>query len=774
MAHRHVELGLKLPQLQNLMKRDPAGYLEDFVTQKKHFDSQLQIFLLKPNKKSQHFNELVTFLGHVSSCYREEAKGFPPQIVGLLERHAGVLDPELRRTCVQTLILLKNRGMQDGGELISLAFRLFKVPDKALRKLLKEHIISDVRHSNQKGRDERLNRSLLSQIDALLADGGDSDVAAKKGLDIAIDLYRKRVWTDARTVNMVGRALLHANPRIFVTAHNFFLGIDRLMADDEEEEEREDAEAHGLQTSGAPIDRRTGGVTIHNHSKKTSKRLRRVESAKKKVKIARRKLLDGRGEVVVEPRWPAITLLHDPQGLSERLFRKLRGSREKFKTRMLMMNLLSRLVGHHKLLLLSLYAFLQRYVTGHQTEVTHVLAFLVQATHELVPPEDLLPPMKAIANAFVADRCPPEAIALGINTMTQMCSRHPAVLREDGMEDFVQDICMYQKSRDRSVTMAARSFTNMVRFHHPLLLKRKDRGKFHNPSDVPLAYGEQRVVSQVPGLDLLRLEREGLLRVDEYGEVLFGDMEGEEEEEEEEEVPQLMDAEGGDGGGEAEDGEDEEAGEEGEEAAGEEGGDEGEGDSGADSDGEDSDGEEDGGQAGEEDGAAAAGGGVDELLSTEEFERIAFLRSAVSEALSDPGFRSKLGTDAFAALSSALKGTDNYGHGAEDSDESDREEVEELSGAVTAEDLAGARVKRRKSLQERVESILKGRESFNHQTHAGGLTNREKARKKNFLMVRKGRSMAMKLQNAARLVRRRQDGNVKKTLKRDQRKRRRT
>lgn len=40
----------------------------------------------------------------------------------------------------------------------------------------------------------------------------------------------------------------------------------------------------------------------------------------------------------------------------------------------------------------------------------------------------------------------------------------------------------------------------------------------------------------------------------------------------------------------------------------------------------------------------------------------------------------------------------------------------------------------------RLESVIRGREKFHTQTHAGGLTNLEKERKKNFLMVRKGKN----------------------------------
>ena len=56
-----------LAQLQNLIKRDPEGYKEEFLLQHRHFLSELDIHKLKPDIHSQKFVDLVTFLSHVRS-----------------------------------------------------------------------------------------------------------------------------------------------------------------------------------------------------------------------------------------------------------------------------------------------------------------------------------------------------------------------------------------------------------------------------------------------------------------------------------------------------------------------------------------------------------------------------------------------------------------------------------------------------------------------------------------------------------------------------------
>jgi len=51
---------------------------------------------------------------------------------------------------------------------------------------------------------------------------------------VITELYRRNIWTDARTVNLVADAVRHPAPRVMVGALKFFLGealvpSDRLL-----------------------------------------------------------------------------------------------------------------------------------------------------------------------------------------------------------------------------------------------------------------------------------------------------------------------------------------------------------------------------------------------------------------------------------------------------------------------------------------------------------------------------------------------------------------
>jgi len=55
-----------LPQLQNLIKRDPVAYKEEFLQQWTHYNSICEIFKTNPDEQAQNFRELVTFISQVS------------------------------------------------------------------------------------------------------------------------------------------------------------------------------------------------------------------------------------------------------------------------------------------------------------------------------------------------------------------------------------------------------------------------------------------------------------------------------------------------------------------------------------------------------------------------------------------------------------------------------------------------------------------------------------------------------------------------------------
>lgn len=68
---------------------------------------------------------------------------------------------------------------------------------------------------------------------------------AKRSLSVLTELYRRKVWTDAKTVNVICSACFHPHSQILVAALKFLLGTDEAMdgAEDAADDDSDDEEA---------------------------------------------------------------------------------------------------------------------------------------------------------------------------------------------------------------------------------------------------------------------------------------------------------------------------------------------------------------------------------------------------------------------------------------------------------------------------------------------------------------------------------------------------
>jgi len=223
------------------------------------------------------------------------------------------------------------------------------------------------------------------------------------------------------------------------------------------------------------------------------KQLKRLEKAAKK-KVNKK-------EPKEHINFSALHLVYDPQSMAEKLLKLLQTTNERFEVKMMIMNLISRLVGVHDLFLFNFYPLLQRYLQPRQKEVTKILLYTAQACHEVVPADVLEPVLRTVVDNFVSDRNSTECITVGLNTVREICSRCPLVMNED----LLQDLVLYQKYKDKNVSMAARSLIQLFRAINPSLLHKKDRGK---PTEATIEqkvkdYRELDAKNFVPGAEVL-------------------------------------------------------------------------------------------------------------------------------------------------------------------------------------------------------------------------------------------------------------------------------
>ncbi|KAK4877569.1 hypothetical protein RN001_010075 [Aquatica leii] len=453
MVRHNNQLPDNLPQLQNLIKRDPASYHEEFLQQYRHFQNSLDVFQLAPQQPNKTVDDLVMFLAQVSHCYTQELLTFPQQLIDLLQKHNMLLDNSMRMTFCRALILLRNKNLLAPTDLLELFFKLLKCEDKALRSFLETHIISDIKNLNSKHKNGKLNATLQNFMFTMLRDP--STRAAKMSLDIMIELYKKNVWNDAKTVNIIATGCFSKLTKVMVGSLKFFLGKDP------------DEKESGDSDSDNEINPRDV-IMANRYNKKTRKREKHLTKVKKLAAKAHKKK--------TKPpafNFSAIHLLHDPQGMAEKLFKQLETTTKRFEVKLMTLDVISRLIGLHNLFLLNYYPYLQRFMQPHQREVTRILQFVAQASHELVPPDAIEPLLKTIANNFITERNTSDVMAIGLNAVREICSRCPLAMSEDLIRDLVE----YKTYRERSVMMAARSLMHLFRNVRPELLHKKDRGR---------------------------------------------------------------------------------------------------------------------------------------------------------------------------------------------------------------------------------------------------------------------------------------------------------
>lgn len=390
----------------------------------------------------------------------------------------------MRNSFCRALILLRNKNLISPLDLLELFFQLLRCPDKTLRKFLENHIITDIKNMNAKSKDMKLNATLQNFMFSMVKDSNPK--AAKMSLDIMMELYKKNIWNDAKTVNVIGTVGCFSKiTKVSVAALKFFLGTD-------EDEEKSDSDSdHEPDLKAA--------ILANRVTKKTKKRAKQLENVKKLYKKSQNKKKNA-----PTFNFSAIHLIHNPQGMAEDLFKQLQDGNERFEVKLLHLDVISRLIGIHELFIFSFYPYVTRFLQPHQRQVTRILQFAAQAAHEMVPPEVIEPINKTIANNFVSERNSSDVMAIGLNAIREVCQRCPLSMEED----LLRDLAMFKNYKDKSVMMASRSLISLYREHLPALLHKKDRGRPTEASAElePKKYGEVKAVDFIPGTEVLLTE----------------------------------------------------------------------------------------------------------------------------------------------------------------------------------------------------------------------------------------------------------------------------
>lgn len=204
------------------------------------------------------------------------------------------------------------------------------------------------------------------------------------------------------------------------------------------------------------------------------KKLRKVKKQSLKKMDRDNNALDKKNNAEGKAAFAAIDVVTDPQKLAERLLVRVMRNSEPYKFRLLCLQLCSRLMGRHELILLNFYPYVIKYLTVSQREVTVIMAALAQSCHSLLPPDEIRPVVTHILQNFVTETVAPEAITVGVNCLREIACRCPLALAGEQIQNICDNFARY---KHRGVRMGVRSLVNMYRELNPTMLHKNFRGK---------------------------------------------------------------------------------------------------------------------------------------------------------------------------------------------------------------------------------------------------------------------------------------------------------
>lgn len=300
---------------------------------------------------------------------------------------------------------------------------------------------------------------------------------AMLAVKICQELWRKNIWTDAKTVQLVSVAVFHQHTKVSSAAMHFFLGDEAPEEDEEDSDDEVDLKQMYHQS------------TINKSRRSTAKKEKRAVKAQH----AKRKRTEAKK--AAQANFAALHLLLDPQDFAEKLYDHLVAFDKQFTLdhKVLMMQLFGRVTGTHNCVVLGFYSYATRYLNHHQPQVTSILVSVAQSVHPLTPPDVLTPVIRKLASEFIHPGVSAPVIAAGLNAIREVCKRQPLGMEKELLEDLTE----YRKSRDKGIMMASRSLLQLYREVDPAMLRRRERVSFSLVS--LLSFAAVLICMTIPG-----------------------------------------------------------------------------------------------------------------------------------------------------------------------------------------------------------------------------------------------------------------------------------
>lgn len=172
---------------------------------------------------------------------------------------------------------------------------------------------------------------------------------------LLVELYKKQIWNDAKTVNVIANACFSKVTKVVAMALQFFLGKDVERESENESSSDDDDKKNEQQI--------LLGLRVGKKTRKREKRSNRALKAIRKEKKKSNKSSSGENGT---PHFSALFLIYDPHDFAEKLFKLVETTNEGFEIKVAIVDVISRLIGVHSLFLSNFHTFLIRFLHAHQ------------------------------------------------------------------------------------------------------------------------------------------------------------------------------------------------------------------------------------------------------------------------------------------------------------------------------------------------------------------------------------------------------------------------
>ena len=138
-----------------------------------------------------------------------------------MEELGPTLHGYLRKKCVGSIMILRAKNILLPVGTIEFLLRQMRLEDKELRSMIYKYVLNDIRRMNSHHQNNKINQEIRNFIGNYVPKH--TDKTAEKGIKLMIELYKRNVWTDTRSVNIIAEACFAPSSKIRMMACHFLM-----------------------------------------------------------------------------------------------------------------------------------------------------------------------------------------------------------------------------------------------------------------------------------------------------------------------------------------------------------------------------------------------------------------------------------------------------------------------------------------------------------------------------------------------------------------------